>query len=126
MGNEKRTCYVGNVPYSINESDLLTFFSPLVPKRITIVKDRDTGRAKGFCFVEFESESDADEAVANNDGQELGGRTLKVSIARERENRGGGGGGDGGGGQRDQGQRNQRNNAHDNDAEYQQAWRDKS
>ena len=63
-----------------------------------VISDRDTGRSRGFGFVTFAEASDADRAVEQMDGTELDGRTVNVSVARERAPRGGGGGGGGGGG----------------------------
>ena len=71
--------YVGNLPYRITEEELSAHF-----KDIILIKDRETGRSKGFGFVEFESEDQA-EAATKLDGQECGGRPLKISIAKERK-----------------------------------------
>ena len=63
-----------------------------------VISDRDTGRSRGFGFVTFAQDSDADNAIEGMNGRELDGRTLNVNVARERAPRGGGGGGGGGGG----------------------------
>jgi RNA recognition motif-containing protein len=90
--------YVGNLPFSATEEELRNLFSQYGEvQSVSIVTDRDTGRPRGFAFVEMEN---ADEAIKKLDNQPMGGRNLKVNLAREREGggRGGGGGGGGGGG----------------------------
>ena len=92
--------YVGGLPYSATEEDLENLFSSAgAVKEATIVTDRYTGQAKGFGFIEMESDSDADTAINTLNGTQMGGRTLTVNEAKPREPRaGGGGGGYGGGG----------------------------
>lgn len=86
--------YVGNLPFSAMEDDLQDEFSKFgTVVKATIVTDRETGRSRGFGFVEMSSESEAQAAIEGCDGQEFGGRMLQVNIARPREERGGGGGG---------------------------------
>lgn len=87
--------YVGNLPYSVTESSLEDLFSQFGPiESAVIIKDRDTGRAKGFGFVEFQNQGDAEKALDLN-GHELDGRALKVNMAKPRETSGSGGrGGD--------------------------------
>lgn len=102
--------YVGNLPYSAKEESLKEHFSSAGSvASVKIIIDRETGRSKGFGFVEMESEDGAQSAVSQLDGQEFEGRSLRVSEAKpqpERESRGGGfgggrsGGGFGGGGNR--------------------------
>lgn len=96
--------YVGNLPYSATEDGLKTHFSSAGSvASVKIIMDRETGRSKGFGFVEMESDDGAQSAVSQLDGQEYEGRSLRVSEAKpqpERESRGGGGGGFGGGGSR--------------------------
>lgn len=92
--------YVGNLSYNLTEQSLTDGFSSfgtVVSARI--ITDRDTGRSKGFGFVEMSSEDEAQEAIAGMNGKEFEGRTLNVSEAREQAPRTGGGGGgrDGGG-----------------------------
>lgn len=85
--------YVANLSYSISESDLedrFAQFGSIVS--INLIKDRDTGRLRGFGFIEFEA-SEAAEKACEQDGQELLGRPLKVSLAREQRSQSGGGGG---------------------------------
>jgi RNA recognition motif-containing protein len=93
--------YVGNLPYSATEDGLKTHFSSAGSvASVKIIIDSETGRSKGFGFVEMESDDGAQSAVSQLDGQEYEGRSLRVSEAKpqpERESRGGGGGGFGGG-----------------------------
>jgi len=89
--------YVGNLSYSVDSSELEQLFSQhgqVVSAQI--INDRDTGRSKGFGFVEMANDAEADAAVAALNGQQHGGRALTVNEARPREDRGGGGGGRGG------------------------------
>ena len=89
--------YVGNLSYQTTENDLADLFGQLGEvSSANIITDRDTGRSKGFGFVEMGSD-DADKAIAQLNGSELDGRTLTVNEARPREDRGGNRGGGGGG-----------------------------
>jgi cold-inducible RNA-binding protein len=93
--------YVGNLAYSVNDNGLKDLFSQYGNVRSAqVVKDRDTGRSKGFGFVEMEDSNDAKAAIENLNEHEHEGRPLTVNEARPREDRGGGGGGGnrGGGG----------------------------
>jgi RNA recognition motif-containing protein len=99
--------YVGNLPYSATEEELSSMFGQAgTVTSVAIIKDRETGRSKGFAFVEMASDADAQKAITMLNGQSMGGRDLRVSIARPREegagrsfgNRGGGYGNRGGGG----------------------------
>ncbi|HLG16331.1 MAG TPA: RNA-binding protein [Blastocatellia bacterium] len=82
--------YVGNMSYQTTEGDLTSLFEQAGEvESVNIITDRDTGRPKGFAFVEMESES-ADKAIAQFNGSELNGRTLTVNEARPREDRNGG------------------------------------
>ena len=92
--------YVGNLPYQTGESDLESMFGAYGQvESAKIIMDRDSGRSKGFGFVEMASRSEAEQAIAELNGSDVGGRQIKVNEARPRENRGGGGrGGYGGGG----------------------------
>ena len=95
MGNK---LYVGNLPYSFRDSDLEQAFSQY--GQITSAKvmmERDTGRSKGFGFVEMGSEAEAQAAIQGLNGQQVGGRGLVVNEARPMEPRSGGFGGGGGG-----------------------------
>lgn len=93
--------YVGNLPYSAKEESLKEHFSSAGSvASVKIIIDRETGRSKGFGFVEMESDDGAQTAVSQLDGQEFEGRSLRVSEAKpqpERESRGGFGGNRGGG-----------------------------
>jgi RNA recognition motif-containing protein len=92
--------YVGNLPYQTGESELETMFATYGQvESAKIIMDRDSGRSKGFGFVEMASRSEGEQAIAELNGSDIGGRQIKVNEARPRENRGGGGrGGYGGGG----------------------------
>lgn len=92
--------YVGNLPFTTDETQLRALFGEdgRVVNSVNIVTDRDTGRPRGFAFVEMGSPSDAQAVIDALNGRALGGRTLTVNEAREREPRGGGGGGGYGGG----------------------------
>ena len=95
--------YVGNLSYDVDSSALEQLFTPHgTVQSAQIITDRDTGRSKGFGFVEMGSDSEAQAAIAALNGQDSGGRALTVNEAKPREDRprggGGGGGGYGGGG----------------------------
>ena len=80
--------YVGNLPYSVSESDLNTWFSEYGEVASTaVIKDRDSGQSKGFGFVEMTSADDAQKAIAGLNGSEVEGRSLKVSEAKDRPER---------------------------------------
>jgi RNA recognition motif-containing protein len=86
--------YVGNLSYTATNADLEGLFAPFgVVRSVQVIQDRDTGRGKGFAFVEMSSDQEAAAAIAGLEGQEHDGRALKVNEARPREERGGGGGG---------------------------------
>ena len=85
--------YVGNLPYTATEEELSTLFGQAgTVTSVAIIKDRETGRSKGFAFVEMSSTEEAQKAINLLTGHMLGGRDLRVSIARPREEGGGGGG----------------------------------
>ncbi len=95
--------YVGSLPYSITEDQLTDMFSPYGQvSDAHVITDKFTGQSKGFAFVEMAVDAEADAAIQALNGTQLGGRTLTVNEARERESGGrsggGGGGGYGGGG----------------------------
>lgn len=95
--------YVGNLPFDVDESQLRTLFQEggRGVSEVKIVMDRETGRPRGFAFVEMVSQPDAQAAITAMNGREVGGRTLTVNEAREQSPRGGGfGAGHGGGGRR--------------------------
>ena len=90
--------YVGNMSYDVDSSALEQMFQPHgTVESAQVITDRDTGRSKGFGFVEMASDAEAQAAIAAMNGQEHGGRALTVNEARPKENRAGGGGGGGGG-----------------------------
>ena len=93
--------YVGNLTYDMNNEGLAALFAPFgTVDSAQIIMDRDTGRSKGFGFVEMSSGEEAQAAISALDGKDSGGRALKVNEAKPREERprsfGGGGGGGGG------------------------------
>src|ERR1700675_2117320 len=93
--------YVGNLGYGVTDSDLSKMFEPHGEvESAQVIMDRDTGRSKGFGFVEMKTDQEAQAAIAALNGQDAGGRTLSVNEARPKTEggRGGGGGGGGGGG----------------------------
>jgi RNA recognition motif-containing protein len=100
MSNNK--LYVGNLSYSVRDEDLLQQFSEFgTVQSAKVMMDRDTGRSKGFGFVEMSSGAEAEAAIQGLNGKNFGGRDLTVNVARPMEARGprtGGGGGYGGGG----------------------------
>lgn len=82
--------YVGNLSYKVTQEDVIAVFSEYgTVKRVQIPTDRETGRPRGFCFVEMETSAQEDAAIDALDGAEWMGRTLKVNKAKPRENRGG-------------------------------------
>ena len=86
--------YVGNLSYEVKEQDLNAVFSDYgTVKRVHIPSDRETGRPRGFAFVEMESEADEDKAIETLDGAEWMNRELKVNKAQPREDRNSFGGG---------------------------------
>ena len=88
--------YVGNLSYDVTDSDLQTLFSPHgAVQSAQVIMDRDTGRSKGFGFVEMNNNDEAQAAIKALNGQESNGRALTVNEARPREERSGGGGGAG-------------------------------
>ena len=91
--------YVGNLSYDTSDSDLQRLFGEFgTVESAQVISDRDTGRSKGFGFVEMGSDQEAQAAISALNGKEVGGRALTVNEARPREERGGGGRGGYGGG----------------------------
>jgi len=92
--------YVGNLPFSADEAQVRALFEQggRAVKEVHIVEERETGRPRGFAFVEMNSDSEAQDAISQLNGYNYGGRTLTVNEARAREPRAGGGGGGGFGG----------------------------
>jgi cold-inducible RNA-binding protein len=90
--------FVGNLAYSTTEADLRTYFSAIAaPSQVVLPVDRETGRPRGFAFVEFPERAQAEAAIQRFNGQVFNGRPLAVSEARAREDRGPGGPRPGGG-----------------------------
>jgi cold-inducible RNA-binding protein len=94
-----KNIFVGNLSFDATESDVRSMFEEYGKvDRVNIVTDRDTGRARGFGFVEMSNDGEGDRAIAALSGRNMDGRTLNVNEARPKENRAGGGGGYRGGG----------------------------
>jgi cold-inducible RNA-binding protein len=93
-----KNIFVGNLSFGATEDAVRSLFEQYgAVERVSIVTDRDTGRAKGFGFVEMSSDSDAERAITSLNGTELDGRNMTINEARPKEDRGGGGGGRGNG-----------------------------
>jgi cold-inducible RNA-binding protein len=90
--------FIGSLAYATNDDSLKAFFEAIGPvSSARVITDRDSGRSKGFGFVEFENDDDNQKAVDQLNGKELDGRAINVSLARPKEDRpqrSGGGGGD--------------------------------
>jgi RNA recognition motif-containing protein len=90
--------YVGNLPFSATEAEVRDFFASFGDvQSVAIITDRETGRPRGFGFVEMDDDG-ADRAISEGNGRDLGGRPLRVNEAQDRRGGGGGGGGGGRGG----------------------------
>jgi len=101
-----KNIFVGNLDFNTGEDELRQLFEQYGQvDRVAIMTDRDTGRSRGFGFVEMASSEDGEKAIAALNGTQVGGRTLNVNEARPKAERGGGGGGGGGGRGRDRGGR---------------------
>ncbi len=106
-----KNIFVGNLSFNTSEDELRQMFAPFGQvDRVSIMTDRDTGRSRGFGFVEMASNEDGDKAITALNGSSVGGRTVNVNEARPKTERSGGGGGGGGyggggGGGRDRGDR---------------------
>jgi len=99
-----KNIFVGNLSFNTNEDELRQLFEAYGQvDRVSIMTDRDTGRSRGFGFVEMASNEDGEKAIAGLNGSQVGGRTINVNEARPKTERSGGGGGGGGG--RDRGER---------------------
>lgn len=99
--------YVGNLSFNTSNQDLSDLFAAIgTVESANVIEDRETGRSRGFGFVEMANQEDGERAISELNGKEVDGRTLKVNEAKPQENRGGGGGrgrggyGGGGGGNR--------------------------
>ena len=85
--------YVGNLPFSATESELEALFGEYGQvERVSLISDRETGRPRGFGFVEMVDDGEGRKAIESINGADMGGRTLTVNEARPRQPRGGGGG----------------------------------
>ena len=90
--------FVGNLSYNTNDDSLRDAFESFGSVTdAKVILDRESGKSRGFGFVEFENSDEADKAIADMDGQDLDGRSLTVNVAQERKPRDDGGGGGGGG-----------------------------
>ncbi len=88
-----RKLYVGNLSYDADSQTIEQWFAPHgTVESAQVIMDRDTGRSKGFGFVEMSSDEEAQTAISSMDGQEFDGRNIKVNEAKPRENRSFGGG----------------------------------
>jgi cold-inducible RNA-binding protein len=86
--------YVGNLAFETTSNDLQTMFAQAgTVENVSLIEDRETGRSRGFGFVEMSTTEEGNAAMAQFNGKDVDGRTLKVNEAKPRENRGGGGGG---------------------------------
>lgn len=93
-----KNIYVGNLAWSVTDEDLLDLFGQHGNvRRAQVIKDRETGRSRGFGFVEMENDEEAQRAIEALNNANHNGRPLTVNVAKEREDRGGGGGGGRGG-----------------------------
>ena len=89
-----KNIFVGNLDFNVSEDELRNLFGTYGQvDRVTILTDRDTGRSRGFGFVEMTSAEDGEKAIAALNGTQLAGRTLNVNEARPKAERAGGGGG---------------------------------
>jgi len=94
-----KNIFVGNLSFNTNEEDLRQAFEGYGQvDRVSILTDRETGRSRGFGFVEMTNDEDGEKAIAALNGSQFGGRTINVNEARPKSDRGGGGGGGGFGG----------------------------
>jgi RNA recognition motif-containing protein len=93
--------FVGNLTFATTSAELESLFAQVGKvESATVVTDRDSGRSRGFGFVEMSSQAEAEQAITELNGRDVGGRQINVSAAKEREARSGGGGGGGGRGGR--------------------------
>ena len=93
--------YVGNIPFTTTDADLRSMFEPHgTITSVKVITDRETGRSRGFAFVEMDDATAAANAIRALDGSQMGGRSLRVNEAQDRREGGGGGGFGGGGGGR--------------------------
>ncbi len=89
-----KNIFVGNLDFGATEDQIRSLFEPYgAVDRVSLMRDRDTGRSRGFAFVEMTNANEADQAIAGLNGTNLGGRALNVNEARPKVDRGGSGGG---------------------------------
>jgi len=89
-----KNIFVGNLDFGATEDQIRSLFEPFgAVERVSLMKDRDTGRSRGFAFVEMTNTNEADQAIAGLNGTDLGGRALNVNEARPKVDRAAGGGG---------------------------------
>ena len=89
-----KNIFVGNLDFGATEDQIRSLFEPYgAVERVSLMRDRDTGRSRGFAFVEMTNANEADQAIAGLNGTDLGGRALNVNEARPKVDRAGGGGG---------------------------------
>jgi cold-inducible RNA-binding protein len=94
-----KNIFVGNLSFRTTEDEVRSLFAAYGSvERVNLITDRDTGQPRGFGFVEMSNDGEAERAIAELNGRELGGRAINVNEARPKEDRGGGGGGRRGGG----------------------------
>jgi cold-inducible RNA-binding protein len=94
----QQNLFIGSLAYATNDDGLKAFFETIGPvSSARVITDRESGRSKGFGFVEYENDDDNQKAVDQLNGKELDGRTINVSLARPKEERPAGGNGGGGG-----------------------------
>jgi len=99
ISNMAMKLYVGNLPFSTTNQDLNDIFGEIgAVESCNVIEDRETGRSRGFGFVEMANKEDGERAISELNGKEVNGRELKVNEAKPQERRGGGGGGGGYGG----------------------------
>jgi cold-inducible RNA-binding protein len=104
-----KNIFVGNLDFAATESGIRSLFEAYgTVERVNLVTDRDTGRPRGFAFVEMADTAEADRAIAGLNGTDMGGRTLNINEARPKGEGGGRGGAGGGGARRDGGGPRQR------------------
>ncbi len=96
-----KNIFVGNLNFRTTEDEVRALFAAYGSvDRVNLITDRDTGQPRGFGFVEMSNDAEADRAIAELNGREIGGRAINVNEARPKDDRGGGGRGRGGGGGR--------------------------
>ncbi len=94
-----KNIFVGNLSFRTTEDEVRSLFAAYGSvERVNLITDRDTGQPRGFGFVEMTNDGEAERAIAELNGREIGGRAINVNEARPKEDRGGGGGGRRGGG----------------------------